>query len=139
MIGDSAPLRVIQDSISLVGDGAIPALTLIVGGNLVRGLRGSGIRMSIVVGIVIARYVALPTIGVFVIWGAQRVGFLDNDPLYTFVLLIQYAVPPAMNIGVITQLFGAGESECSVIMLWTYALASIALTIWSTFFMWLVA
>ena len=41
--------------------------------------------------------------------------------------------------GTITQLFGAAESECSVIMLWTYALASISLTIWTTFFMWLVA
>lgn len=40
--------------------------------------------------------------------------------------------------GTITQLFGAGESECSVIMLWTYGLASVALTFWSTFFMWLV-
>jgi len=28
--------------------------------------------------------------------------------------------------GTIAQLFGAGESECSVMMLWTYALASIA-------------
>jgi hypothetical protein len=41
--------------------------------------------------------------------------------------------------GTITQLFGAGESEYSVIMLWTYALASIFLTLWSTLFMWLVA
>lgn len=41
--------------------------------------------------------------------------------------------------GVITQLFGAGETECSVIMLWAYALASISLTLWSTLFMWLVA
>lgn len=38
-----------------------------------------------------------------------------------------------------TQLFGAGESECSIVMLWTYALASVALTVWSTIFMWLVA
>jgi hypothetical protein len=41
--------------------------------------------------------------------------------------------------GTIAQLFGAGEGECSVIMLWTYALASIAVTLWSTYFMWLVA
>lgn len=40
--------------------------------------------------------------------------------------------------GTITQLFGAGEAECSVILLWTYVLASISLTLWSTLFMWLV-
>ncbi|GLT35301.1 hypothetical protein SLA2020_097680 [Shorea laevis] len=139
MIGDSAPLRVIQDSASLLGDGAVPALTLIIGGNLLKGLRGSGIQTSIIIGIIVARYIALPLIGVAIIKGALYFGLVHSDALYQFVLLLQFAVPPAMNIGTITQLFGAGESECSVIMLWTYALASISLTMWSTFFMWLVA
>lgn len=40
--------------------------------------------------------------------------------------------------GTMTQMFGAGETECSVIMFWAYAFASVALTLWSTFFMWLV-
>ncbi|VAI33841.1 unnamed protein product [Triticum turgidum subsp. durum] len=38
--------------------------------------------------------------------------------------------------GTITQLFGVGESECSVIFVWVYALASVAVTMWSAFFMW---
>ncbi|KAG6699699.1 hypothetical protein I3842_08G079000 [Carya illinoinensis] len=113
MIGEGAPLRVIQDSVLLLGDGAIPAVTLIIGGNLLKGI--------------------------FIIKGAQKIGLLHSDPLYRFVLLLQYALPPAMSIGVMTQLFGAGENECSVIMLWTYALASISLTLWSTAFIWLVA
>ncbi|XP_047267366.1 protein PIN-LIKES 1 isoform X4 [Capsicum annuum] len=104
MIGDVAPLRVIENSAILLGDGAIPLLTLIMG-----------------------------------VKGAIRLGLVQHDPLYQFVLLLQFALPPAMNIGTITQLFGAGESECSVIMLWAYALASISLTLWTTFFMWLVA
>ncbi|KAK3014343.1 hypothetical protein RJ639_008936, partial [Escallonia herrerae] len=137
LIGDAAPLRVIQDSATLLGDGAIPALTLIVGGNLLKGLRGSGIKKSLIVGIIVARYVALPLIGIVIVRGALKFGLVHSDPLYQFVLLLQFALPPAMNIGTITQLFGAGESECSVIMLWTYALASISLTLWSTFFMWL--
>ncbi|XP_050379227.1 protein PIN-LIKES 3-like [Argentina anserina] len=138
-IGDSAPLRVIQDTANLLGDGAIPALTLIIGGNLLKGLRGSGIHKSIVVGIIIVRYVFLPLTGILIIKGALKFGLVDSDPLYLFVLLVQYTLPPAMNIGTITQLFGAGESECSVIMLWTYAFASVSLTLWSAFFMWFVA
>ncbi|KAJ0085959.1 hypothetical protein Patl1_09326 [Pistacia atlantica] len=108
LIGETAPLRVIQDSASLLGDGAIPH-----------------------------RHTDC--------WSkpsqrSQRFGLVhSDDPLYEFVLLLQFAMPPAMNIGTITQLFGAGESECSVIMLWTYGLASISLTFWSTFFMWLVS
>lgn len=53
-------------------------------------------------------------------------------------ILIVFAT--RMNLaGTITQLFEAGESECSVIMLWTYAVASFSLTLWSTFYMWIVS
>ncbi|KAI7741354.1 hypothetical protein M8C21_029259 [Ambrosia artemisiifolia] len=139
LIGTTAPLRVLQDSASLVGDAAVPAVTLIVGGNLLRGLKGSGISLPLVLGITAVRYIFLPVFGILIIKSALYFGLVHVDPLYLFVLLLQFALPPAMNIGTITQLFGAGESDCSVIMLWTYSLASIALTLWSTFFMWLVA
>ncbi|KAH0759447.1 hypothetical protein KY290_022940 [Solanum tuberosum] len=139
MIGDVAPLRVIENSAILLGDGAIPLLTLIMGGNLLKGLTGSGIQKSLLLGIIVVRYIALPLIGIVVVKGAIRLGLVQHDPLYQFVLLLQFSLPPAMNIGTITQLFGAGESECSVIMFWAYALASIALTLWTTFFMWLVS
>ncbi|OAY74350.1 putative transporter C5D6.04 [Ananas comosus] len=139
MIGESAPLRVIQESAAVLGDGAIPTVTLIMGGNLINGLRGSRVNPSIIIGILVVRYILLPLVGIVIVKGAVRLGLVHADPLYQFILLLQYAVPPAMNIGTITQLFGAGESECSVILLWAYSLASVSLTIWSTFFMWSVS
>jgi predicted permease len=139
MIGDVAPLRVIESSVNLVGDGAIPAVTLILGGNLLRGLRGPKIEKSLIIGIVAARYIAMPLLGIVFVKGVIWLGLVHPDPLYHFVLLLQFALPPAMNIGTMTQLFGEGESECSVIMLWTYGLASISLTIWSTLFMSIVS
>ncbi|XP_038896957.1 protein PIN-LIKES 3-like [Benincasa hispida] len=140
LIGADAPLRVIDDSAALLGNGAIPTVTLIVGGNLLKGLRGSEseLKKSIVIGIVLVRYIALPLSGLLIVRGAAKLGWVGSDPLYLFVLLLQFAVPPAMNIGTITQLFGAGEAECSVILLWTYVLASVSLTLWSTLFLWLV-
>ncbi|XWS14321.1 hypothetical protein CRYUN_Cryun35bG0000400 [Craigia yunnanensis] len=138
IIGGNAPLHVVQDSASLLGDAAIPIVTLIVGGNLLRGLKGPGICLSLVIGVIAVRYVFLPLLGIVIIKSAVRFGLVHSDPLYQFILLLHYALPPAMNIGTITQLFSAGESECSVIMLWTYGLASISLTLWSTVFMWLV-
>ncbi|KAG8377200.1 hypothetical protein BUALT_Bualt08G0003400 [Buddleja alternifolia] len=139
IIGDSAPFRVIEDTALLLGDGAIPALTLIMGGNLLKGLKGSGIKKSIVFSILVVRYLLMPLVGIVIVKGAVRFGLVHNNPLYQFVLLLQFSLPPAMNIGTITQLFGAGESECSVIMLWCYLLASVALTLWSTCFLWLVS
>ncbi|KAI3798687.1 hypothetical protein L1987_33965 [Smallanthus sonchifolius] len=139
MIGDNAPLRVIDSSASLLGEATVPAMTLIVGANLFKGLKKSGVGLWLMVGILVVRYVTLPIVGIGIVKAAQHVGFVGSDSLYQFVLLIQYSLPPAMAIGTITQLFEEGESECSVIMLWTYGVAAISLTLWSTFFMWLVS
>ncbi|KAK7268728.1 hypothetical protein RIF29_21436 [Crotalaria pallida] len=137
-VGDNAPLRVVEDSASLLGDACIPAATLLVGANLIKGLKGSEMKLPLVAGIIVVRYIALPLLGVGIIKGAIHVGIIHHDPLYQFVLLLQYAVPPAISISTITQLFGAGETECSIVMLATYVCATVSLTLWSTFFMWLV-
>ncbi|XP_027193107.1 protein PIN-LIKES 3-like isoform X2 [Cicer arietinum] len=139
MIGSNAPLHVIEDSTSMLGDAAIPTITLIMGANLLKGLKGASTPFWTIIGIIGVRYILLPIFGILIVKGATQLGLVPVDPLYQFILLLQYALPPAMSIGTIAQLFGAGESECSVIMLWTYALASIAVTLWSTYFMWLVS
>ncbi|CAH8389950.1 unnamed protein product [Eruca vesicaria subsp. sativa] len=139
LIGNTAPLRVIEDSVSLLGEGTIPLLTLIIGGNLLKGLRGPGMHKSVIMGVLVVRNVVLPISGVVIVQGAHHLGLITSEPLYQFVLLLQYVVPPAMNLGTMTQLFESGESECSVILFWSYALASVSLTLWPTFFMWLVA
>ncbi|KAB1201992.1 hypothetical protein CJ030_MR8G005374 [Morella rubra] len=98
VVGDNAPLRVFQDSIQLLGDGTIPCITLILGGNLTQGLRSSKVKLSIIVGVVFVRYVLLPVIGIGVFKAATKLGFLPPDPLYHFVLMVQFTLPPAMNI-----------------------------------------
>lgn len=66
---------------------------------LVSGLKGSGIQKSVIFGIIVVRYVALPLIGIAVVKGAVRFGLVHHNPLYQFVLLLQFSLPPAMNIG----------------------------------------
>lgn len=153
------------------------------------GLKGTGIQRRVVIGIVVARYIILPLSGILIVKGAIQVGFVPpNNKLFVFLLLLQHAMPPAMNLGNVVkhflhliicfkisillvasnflliltinidkgyvcltmfvlclnvlgtmmQLFGAGKSECSVIMLWTYASAPVFLTLWSTIFLWIV-
>ncbi|CAK7357568.1 unnamed protein product [Dovyalis caffra] len=138
MIGDSAPLRVIHSSASLLGEASIPCMALIVGSNLLKGLKRSGVSVSVIAGIVAVRNIFLPLIGIGIVKAANHFGLVGSDSLYQFILMLQYALPPAMAIGVIAQLFKAGESECSVIMLWCYAVSAFSLTLWSTFYMWLL-
>ncbi|KAJ1290205.1 hypothetical protein BS78_02G225700 [Paspalum vaginatum] len=137
IIGDSAPLRVLQESAELIGGGAIPSVTMIMGANLLSGIRGgASVPPSVIAGVIVVRYILLPLLGTALVNGAIRLGLIQPDPLYRFILHLQYAVPPAMNIGTIMQLFGVGQSECSVIFLWVYAFASVTVTFWSAFFMW---
>ncbi|KAK6922491.1 Membrane transport protein [Dillenia turbinata] len=136
LVGDGAPLHVIQDSIELLGDGTIPCITLILGGNLTRGLRSARIKPIVIVGVLIVRYVIQPAIGIGVVKAASHLGFLPSDPLFHFILMVQFTLPPAMNISTMTELFDVGQEECSVLFLWTYLVAALALTVWSTIFLW---
>ncbi|CAL9065943.1 protein PIN-LIKES 7-like [Musa acuminata AAA Group] len=138
-IGASAPLRVVQGSIKLLGDGTVPCITLILGGNLTQGFHKSRIKRKVILAIVCVRYMILPAFGIGVVKAAYELGFVPYDPLYRYVLMIQFTVPPAMNIATMAQLFDVGQDECSVIFLWTYVIATVALTVWSTIFMWILS
>ncbi|QCD91218.1 protein PIN-LIKES 7-like [Vigna unguiculata] len=139
IIGGNAPLRVIQDSLQLLGNGTIPCITLLLGGNLTQGLKSSTIKPLTLISIIIGRLFLLPLIGLFIVKAAANFGLLPVDPLFQYVLVMQYAMPPAMNISTMAQLFDVGTEECSVILLWTYSAAAIALTAWSTFLLWLLS
>ncbi|KAL4368153.1 hypothetical protein GQ457_05G011770 [Hibiscus cannabinus] len=138
IIGPGAPLRIIQDSVKLLGDATIPCITLILGANLIKGLRSSTIKPMVIVGVVCVRFILLPIVGIYVVKAAGKLGFLPSDPLFHFVLMVQFTLPPAMNIGTMTQLFSVAQDECSVLFLWTYLACAFALTSWSTVYMWIL-
>ncbi|KAL2333975.1 hypothetical protein Fmac_015188 [Flemingia macrophylla] len=133
IIGQDAPLRVIQESIQMLGDGTLPCITVLLGGNLTEGLQSSSIEPLILICIIIARLFLLPAIGFCVVKVAAKFGLLPLDPLFQYVLVMQYALPPAMNISTMAQLFDVGTEEFSVILLWTYGASTISLTIWSVY------
>ncbi|KAK9129203.1 hypothetical protein Sjap_009690 [Stephania japonica] len=139
IIGEGAPLHVIQDSIKLLGDGTIPCITLILGGNLTQGLRSSKLKSRVILGIVLIRFILMPLIGIGIVKAAYGFGLLPSDPLFRYVLMVQFTLPPAMTISTMTQLFDVAQEECSVILLWTYIVAALALTSWSTVFMYVLS
>ncbi|CAK8540133.1 unnamed protein product [Lathyrus sativus] len=139
IIGVNAPLSVIQDTLVLLGNGTIPCITLLLGGNLTQGLKSSSVKPLTLISIIVTRLFVLPFIGLFIVKAAANFGLLPVDPLFQYTLVMQYAMPPAMNISTMAQLFDVGNEECSVILLWTYSAAAIALTAWSTFLLWLLS
>ncbi|KAK4261984.1 hypothetical protein QN277_027607 [Acacia crassicarpa] len=139
IIGDDAPFAVIQNSIQLMGEGTIPCITILLGGNLTQGLRSSSVTVWSIISIIVSKYIVIPIIGLCIVKMAASLNMLPPYPLFQYVLVMQYAMPPAMNISTMAQLFDVGQDECSVILFWTYGAAAIALTLWSTLLIWLLS
>ncbi|KAJ7521297.1 hypothetical protein O6H91_19G046500 [Diphasiastrum complanatum] len=99
LYGQYAPLRFVADAITLLGNATIPSMNLLLGGNLTQGSHSSNLKISIIVGVVLTRLVILPSIGILVIKVVSLTGILPPDPLFTFVLLLQFTMPTAINIG----------------------------------------
>ncbi|VAI33839.1 unnamed protein product [Triticum turgidum subsp. durum] len=73
LIGDDAPLRVLRESGELIGGAAVPSVTLIMGGNLITGIRGrASVPPSVIAGVVVVRFVLLPLVGTALVKAAVR-------------------------------------------------------------------
>uniref|UniRef100_A0A0E0B6B4 Uncharacterized protein n=1 Tax=Oryza glumipatula TaxID=40148 RepID=A0A0E0B6B4_9ORYZ len=64
---------------------------------------GEWLKRTVFITIVCIRYVIQPLIGMAVVHAAYGVGLLPHDPLYRYVLMMLFALPPAMNIGTMAQ------------------------------------
>nr|AFK35160.1 unknown [Lotus japonicus] len=53
----------------MLGDAAIPTATLILGANLLGGLKGTSTPLWTIVGIILVRYIFLPLLGVVIVKG----------------------------------------------------------------------
>jgi hypothetical protein len=60
------------------------------------------VSVSVIVGIVAVRNIFLPLIGIGIVKAAHHLGMVESDSLYQFILLLQYALPPAMTVGMAT-------------------------------------
>lgn len=139
IIGEGSPLQLVQDTVKSLGDATIPCLTLILGANLTQGLRKASMKPLVTVAVLCVRFIFSPLAGIGVVKAAHHLGFLPPDPLYQFALMLQFAVPPAMSVGTITEFFDVAQEECSFLMLWTYLIGVFSLTIWSTVYMWILS
>ena len=65
------------------------------------GLQRSEVGLGIIIGVQVVRYIAMPLLGILVVKAAVHFGLVGSDSLYQFVLLLQYALPTAMSMGIV--------------------------------------
>ncbi|CAN1122894.1 Protein PIN-LIKES 2 [Linum perenne] len=133
--GADAPLGFITDSLTLMAEAAVPSVMLVLGGMLAEGPNESSLGIRTTVGIVVARLLVLPAVGIGVVKAAEMMGLLvAGDQLYKFVLLLQYATPSAILLGAVASLRGYAVKEASALLFWQHICAVGSLSLYVVVF-----
>ncbi|KAL6969915.1 Protein PIN-LIKES 2 [Sarracenia purpurea var. burkii] len=121
---DNAPLSVITDSLEILAAAMVPSVMLILGGMLAEGPNDSKLGIRTTIGIIVARLLVLPFLGIGIVVLADKLHFLvDGDQMYRFVLLLQYTTPSAILLGAIASMRGYAVSEASALLFWQHLCA----------------
>ncbi|KAK9272339.1 hypothetical protein L1049_002710 [Liquidambar formosana] len=130
VFGDNAPLSFITDSFDIIGGAMVPSVMLVLGGMLAEGPNESELGIRTTIGIIVARLLVLPLLGIGVICLADKMNFLvRGDQLYRFVLLLQYTTPSAILFGAIARLRGYAVREASALLFWQHVFAVFSISL----------
>uniref|UniRef100_A0A7N0ZZN2 Auxin efflux carrier family protein n=1 Tax=Kalanchoe fedtschenkoi TaxID=63787 RepID=A0A7N0ZZN2_KALFE len=131
VFGDDAPLSFVTDSLEIIGAAMVPSVMLILGGMLAEGPNQSALGLRTTVGIIVARLLVLPVIGIGIVVSANKLNLvLLDDPMYNFVLLVQYNTPSAILLAAIARLRGYALAEASAILFWQHVMALFSLSLY---------
>ncbi|CAH9119130.1 unnamed protein product [Cuscuta epithymum] len=129
--GDDAPLSFLTDSLEIMAQAMVPSVMLILGGMLAEGPNESKLGVRTTVGVIVARLLVLPVLGIGVVTLADKAGILiPDDEMYRFVLLLQYTTPTAILLGAVAHLRGYSVSEASALLFWQHLFALLSLSIY---------
>ncbi|MCK5803443.1 MAG: AEC family transporter [Lentisphaeria bacterium] len=139
VVETGAPLRILLDSASLIGQAAIPCALFLVGASLADiRMSNEGAALPTLGALFWVRQILMPLAGVLITVTLWRLRLIPHDPMCALVLMIQASVPPATNLVVMCQVHNRGTQAMSHLILVTYLAAVPMLTIWIAFFLWVV-
>ena len=104
----------------------------------------AGVRLQVIAGVCVVRLVLSPLFGIALVWLGVRVGaIVADDPVLLLVLLIESAMPTAMNLQLLTDVIAAGRggdaSRSMARMLAAQYLASVfSITVFLSIFLTLI-
>ncbi|GMN28292.1 hypothetical protein TIFTF001_001975 [Ficus carica] len=119
-----SPISFITDSLEILAEAMVPSAMLVIGGMLAEGPNKSNLGMRATIGIVVARLLVLPLLGIGIVSLVDKLGFLiARDQMFRFVLLLQYTMPSAILLGAIASLQGYAVKEAAAVLFWQHVFA----------------
>lgn len=129
IFGSDAPLSFVTDSLEILAGAMVPSVMLILGGMLSEGPNESRLGLRTIMGIIVARLLVLPLVGIGIVTLAGKLNLLV-DKMFGFVLLLQYTTPSAILLGAIASLRGYAVSEASALLFWQHVFALFSLSLY---------
>lgn len=136
---DSAELEVITKALTRLGGAMVPSLLLNLGAALYNGPGGTGVPALAIGALMVIRLVALPVLGTLCVLGgrAARLWSVD-DPMFELVMLMQHAMPSALNLYTLAALHGNHDKVIATMLFWQYMLCVLTIPACVTVFLALV-
>ncbi|PWA36037.1 hypothetical protein CTI12_AA603990 [Artemisia annua] len=128
VFGHDAPLAFVTDSLEIFGKAMVPSVMLVLGGMLAEGPNVSKLGVKTTIGIIVARLLVLPILGIGIVSLADKKHLLVDDAMYKYVLLLQYATPSAILLGAVARMRGYAVSESSALLFWQHIFALFSLS-----------
>jgi len=120
--------QVIPNTATFIGDASIPIILMFLGSNLADTSKDAYVPKKITFSVVVTRLVVLPTIGISIVYGLIRLNVLPNDVVLQFLVMIQFAMPSAVNLILACQVAGGGEAKMSSLLFWQYVFCSFTIS-----------
>lgn len=113
----------------MFGDCCIPALMLNMGAALAQGPGRCSPPTRLVVGVAAARLLVLPALGAGWLLAARAAGWLPAlpDPAFVLVMLLQNAVPTALNVHTLATMYRSRDAEVGATLFWQYLASCVTL------------
>jgi predicted permease len=122
----------VMDFTRLAGTATTPLAMIVLGGLLaeVRWSRDFELRA---IGVIVAvKLFMLPAMTALCIRYCRAI-----DPIFTFVLMLEAAVPPATNVSLAAKKFGGNTSFVALALFLTYLLSILTIPMWLSALRWL--
>ncbi|GJU97030.1 protein PIN-LIKES 2 [Tanacetum coccineum] len=139
VFGHDAPLSFVTDTFEIFGGAMVPSVMLVLGGMLAEGPK-SKLGVKTTISITVARLLVLLILGIGIVCLADKMHLLvDDDAMYKYVLLLQYATLSAILFGAVARMRGYAFSKSSALLFWQHVYALFSLSFYIFIYSKLVA
>jgi malate permease and related proteins len=117
--------QLILSATKMIGDATTPLAMIVLGGLLAEAQWSRDFEPRAIIVVTVVKLILLPALTILAV---RNFGKLD--PVFTFILALEAAAPPATNISLVAKRFGGNTSLIALTLFITYMISMVTIPIW---------